>query len=378
MGNAVALCKFVPQYLIAMQHYHAVIMAGGVGSRFWPMSRKDLPKQFLDILGTGETLLQATYRRMAMVCPEENIWVVTNDDYAHLVAEQLPQLSSTCILAEPARKNTAPCAAFAAYRIHHTDPNACLVVAAADHLILREDAFAQILKEGLDFVDQQPMLLTLGVKPHRPDTGYGYIQFEPKPEPQHPKVRKVKTFTEKPNRELAETFLSTGEFFWNSGNFIWKASDFIQAFQQYLPEEAALFQEMETVWETPKAKDKLRQVYTMVRNISVDYGIMEKATNVAMLMADFGWSDLGTWGSLYEQLPKDDHQNAIAGQPILVYDSKDCMIHMQGKRLVVLQGLSDMIVAESENMLLICRKQDEQEIKNYLNDIKLSLGDKFL
>jgi mannose-1-phosphate guanylyltransferase len=355
---------------------HAVIMAGGVGSRFWPMSRLAKPKQFLDILGTGETLIQATFRRLLPMFRTENIWVVTNQDYLELVKLQLPEIPHTNILLEPDRKNTAPCLALAAYKIQQRHPEALLFVAASDHLITKEAQFLESLEKGLNFAAANDVLLTLGIKPNRPDTGYGYIQADMKKSSDT--IYKVKTFTEKPDESLAKEFLKSGDFFWNSGNFIWKASSFLQSFEQHLPEDAQLFHNLIPYFGSAEEKPKLAQTYSMLRNISVDYAVMEKADNVYMLAADLGWSDLGTWGSLYEEITATGAANALLGSHIVAHESTGCLVYSTEQKLVVLQGVKDLIVAQSGNMLLVCNRKDEQKIKAIVNEISLSKGEDFI
>ncbi len=359
-----------------MSSNYCVIMAGGIGSRFWPMSRQHHPKQFIDILGTGETLLQATYRRVQSIFPPENVLVVTNEDYVNLVAEQLPAIPASNILAEPLRKNTAPCIAYAAYKIRKKDPNAMMLITPADHLVTKEEELLRVLKLGHDYAKQQEVLLTMGIKPTRPDTGYGYIQFNPKVNGNE-EIKKVKSFTEKPELEMARHFMNSGEFLWNSGMFIWKLSTFMEVFEKYMPEEFSLFNEAEPHLDTPAEAKTIEDVYNEVHNISIDIGIMEKADNTYVIMADFGWSDLGTWGSLYDEL-KHKNPNAIVGKNVMLYDSHHCMVHVPKDKLVVIQGLENCIVAESNGVLLICKMEDEQKIKTLVNEVRIEKGEKFL
>lgn len=353
-------------------------MAGGIGSRFWPMSRNARPKQFLDVLGTGRTLIQQTFHRMKNICPSENILIVTHADYIGLVREQLPELDPSQILSEPVRKNTAPCLAYAAHKIQKRNPDANVVIAPSDHIILQEEAFADSIRAGLEFTESNPVLLTLGIKPSRPDTGYGYIQFIDEKTDQPRKISKVKTFTEKPDAEMARFFLQTGEFLWNAGIFIWNNRSILSAFDEYLPEMAAVFNEGAGVYDTSAESEFIRSAYEQCVNISIDYGVMEKARNVFVMSSDFGWSDLGTWGSLYEHSDKDNDQNAVIGKNVMMYDSKGCIVNMPKDKLVVLQGLEDYIVVESDNILLVCRKADEQLIRQFVNDVKLNKGDRFV
>lgn len=362
-----------------MENNYCVIMAGGVGSRFWPLSRMNKPKQFLDILGTGRTLLQMTFDRFSKICPIENIFVVTNSIYKETIEEQLPDLTKDQILLEPARRNTAPCIAYANYKILQKNPNAKIVTAPSDHLILKENEFIKVITEGLDFVSEKDALLTLGIKPSRPETGYGYIQINgTKNIDGNKNIHKVKTFTEKPDKDLAKVFFESGEFFWNSGIFIWSLKSIMQSFKTHLPEIDALFNEGLKLYNTEKETEFISHTYYDCKNISIDYGIMEKADNVYVYCSDFGWADLGTWGSLHENISKDNQNNSIIGSNVFSYDLDNCIVNMPKDKLVVLQGLKDLIVVESDNILLICKKEDEQEIKQYVNDVKLKLGDKYL
>ena len=361
------------------EHNYCVIMAGGVGARFWPMSRTSHPKQFIDILGTGETLIQQTFNRFVNICPTENIYIVTNEIYKKLILEQVPQIAPEQILCEPSRRNTAPCIAYANYCILARDPEAQIVVAPSDHIILKEDVFLNNITSALQAASKKNWLLTLGIKPSRPDTGYGYIQFmEGDVYPEDPQIRKVKTFTEKPDHELATTFLNSGDFLWNSGIFIWSLQSIMKAFHERLPEVDVLFQQGIGKFGTPEEKNFINKTYAVCKSISIDYGIMEKATNVYVLAADFGWSDLGTWGSLYENRSQDKNGNAIMGKNVMMYDSKNCIVNMPKEKLVVLEGLTDYIVAESEDVLLICKKTDEQQIRQFVNDVRLEKGERFV
>ena len=353
-------------------------MAGGIGSRFWPMSRTGHPKQFLDILGTGKTLLQQTYHRFTQICPKENIYVVTNDSYIDLVMQQLPDLSRNQVLGEPIRRNTAPCIAYATYKISTSNPDANIVVAPSDHVIAKEDEFVEAIKNSMRFTEKNDCLVTLGIHPSRPDTGYGYIQFmEDQGDVDH-KVFKVKTFTEKPNLEMAKFFLKSGEFLWNSGIFIWTSKSIVAAYEKYLPDIHNIFSGSPEKYNSDEEAAFIKQAYTLCTNISIDYGIMEKAKNVYVLPADFGWSDLGTWGSLYEHFAKDKDGNALVGNNVMLYNTKDCIINMPKGKLAILQGLEDYIVVESDNILLVCKKSEEQQIRQFVNDVKINKGDKFI
>jgi len=351
---------------------YCVIMAGGIGSRFWPLSTSEKPKQFLDILGIGRSLLQLTYDRFSRIIPSENFLVVTSENYKDLVLSQLPELNESQVLAEPLRRNTAPCIAYATYKIMSKCPEANVIVAPADHLILKEDYFLEEVNTGLRYVSGRDVLLTLGLQPNRPETGYGYIQVAEKSEyEQKDNLFRVKTFTEKPDRKMAEVFLETGEFYWNSGIFIWSAKAIQNAFAKHLPDVNAQFDYGKKHINTPNEVQYINKVYSECPNISIDYGVMEKADNVYVLCADFGWSDLGTWGSLYENHKKDKDSNAVSGNKIFLYDTKKCVINMPNDKVVVIQGLKDYIVVESEKTLLICKKDDEQQIRQFVADVML-------
>jgi mannose-1-phosphate guanylyltransferase len=353
-------------------------MAGGIGSRFWPMSRNVYPKQFLDILGTGKTLIQQTYERLLKICPAENIYVVTNEAYVNLVLKQLPALTPAQVLGEPYRKNTAPCIAYASFKISAIQPDARIVVAPSDHVILDEAAFTKAIMKGLDFVSSVDSMLTLGIQPSRPDTGYGYIQFIDEKVQEENKISRVKTFTEKPNLEMANFFLKTGEFLWNAGIFVWNVRTIHKAINEFLPELDALFREAAAHFGGVSEPEYIRKAYEQCTNISIDFGVMEKAKNVYVMSADFGWSDLGTYGSLYEHIKHDDHANAVVGKNVMLYESRNCIVNMPKDKLAVIQGLEDYIVVESDNVLLICRKKDEQQIRQFVNDVKLNKGEKFV
>lgn len=360
-------------------HTYSVIMAGGIGSRFWPMSRTTNPKQFLDILGTGKTLIQQTYERMRRFTPEGQVFVVTNEQYWDLVKEQLPEMGDDQILLEPARRNTAPCVAYAAYKIHGLDPEANIVVAPSDHLILKEDEFVRVIELALDTAASNDALLTLGIRPSRPDTGYGYIQYNEDQILGSNEVCKVKTFTEKPDLDLAKKFLESGDFLWNSGIFIWSSKSIISSFNEHLSEVGQLFEEGVDALNTPDEQAFIARIYPTCKNISIDYGIMEKAKNVYTVPAEFGWSDLGTWGSLYTHVDRDGEGNAVVGaKQVMLYDSKRNMVSTSGDKLVVIQGLEDFIVVNTDNALLICKKEDEQMIKQFVAEAKIEKGDKYV
>ena len=358
------------------QAYYVVIMAGGIGSRFWPKSRTNYPKQFLDILGTGETLIQSTFNRFKKFIPTDNIFIVTTKEYEAIVKKQLPEAKSDNVLYEPSRKNTAPCIAYASYKMALKNPEARLICAPADHLIKDEDNFQQTCLRALEFVTDSGAFVTLGIKPSYPNTGYGYIQHETLGVAEN--IYKVKTFTEKPNLELARTFLASGDFLWNAGIFMWKVADIVKAFEKYLPEMHELFQSELSQFNTPEEGAAIERIYPQCTNISIDYGIMEKADNVYVIPSSFGWSDLGTWNSAYENLEKDYLDNAVNGNNVVIIDSTHCMVQADDKKLVLLQGLEDFIVVDTPDVLLICKKEKEQEIKEYVSEIKRKKGDKYL
>jgi mannose-1-phosphate guanylyltransferase len=354
-------------------------MAGGVGSRFWPMSKSDYPKQFLDILGSGKTLIQQTYQRFTELCPAKNIYVVTSDQYKELVYQQLPEVPKENVLAEPSRKNTAPCIAYASYKIHKLNPNAVTVVAPSDHLITKEDTFKKAIKACFAKAQSEDCLVTLGIPPSRPDTGYGYIQYtDSQVKEKDKRIKKVKTFAEKPDLEQAKFFLESGDFLWNSGIFIWTTQSIIRALEKHDPEMASIFNEGIDSYNTPKETEFLRRAYTTCKSDSIDYSVMEKAKNVYVRESLIGWSDLGTWGSLYTHIKHREGNNAVVGKNVMLYDSKNCIVNVAKDKLVVIQGLEDYIVVESHGILLICKKTDEQQIRNFVNDVKVQKGDKFV
>ena len=355
---------------------YVAIIAGGIGSRFWPKSRVEYPKQFLDILNTGKTLIQSTVDRFLQFVPKENIFIVTSADYTSIVEEQLPCLSKENIVSEPSRKNTAPCIAYISFKILKNDPEANLIVAPADHLILDTATFEQTCAKAIDFVEHHDALVTLGIKPTYPNTGYGYIQHET--ETSQENIFKVKTFTEKPNIDLAKTFLLSGDFLWNAGIFIWKVNTILRMFEIHQPEMYEIFSQEKDKYNTPEEKEAIERIYPLCSSISIDYAIMEKADNVYVIPSSFGWSDLGTWASAYDNLEKDYLGNAVAGDRVMVIDSTQCMISAPHDKLMVLQGLDDFIVVDTDDVLLICKKEKEQEIKEYVAEVKRNMGDKYL
>ena len=358
------------------KHHYVAIMAGGIGSRFWPMSRTAYPKQFLDVLNTGKTLIQWTYERYTQFIPAENIYIVTSEEYVSIVEKQLPNLPKENILAEPSKKNTAPCIAYISFKLAQKDPQATFVVAPSDHLILEQENFQKIVEQSLDFVSNIKALATLGIKPTNPNTGYGYIQYEGLEVSKG--VYKVKTFTEKPTEEIAESFIASGDFLWNAGIFAWKASTIIAAFEKYQPEMFELFDGEKENFNTAEEKKSIQKIYPQCVNISIDIAIMEKADNVYVIPASFGWSDLGTWNSAYENMEKDYFANAVASDNVIVIDATKCMINAPKDKLVVVQGLDDFIVVDTKDVLLICSKEKEQSIKEYVAEVKRHKGDKYI
>lgn len=352
-----------------MNNNFAVIMAGGIGSRFWPMSKEEFPKQFLDVLGIGRTLIQMTYDRLLKVVPSNQIYVVTNESYKDLVIEQLG-ISANQVLTEPMRKNTAPCIAYAAHKIHSINKNANLIVAPADHLILKEDKFVSIINTAIEKAVEGNNIVTLGIKPSRPDTGYGYIQFVNDNDIIMGEVRKVKQFTEKPNRELAELFLKGGDYYWNSGIFIWTSLTIINALAKFKPKLNSLFSTKGNDYNTKNEQDFVNNAFTNCEDISIDFAVLENSKHVHVVLANFGWSDLGTWGSLYTHLDKDIEGNAVIGDDVHLFDTENCIVNLPKNKLVVLQGLKDHIVVESDNVLMIVKKDQEQKIKGYLKEVK--------
>lgn len=360
---------------MAKNHRYCVIMCGGIGSRFWPYSRTDRPKQFLDFFGTGRSLLQMSYDRILPMVPAENIIIVTNAQYAPLVKEQLPELTDDQILLEPARRNTAPCIAWAAYHIAARDPQASMIVTPSDHLITRQQAFQECVTKGFDFVEQNDALLTLGIEPTRPETGYGYIQIGSKVDDT---ISTVKTFTEKPNIELAKVFLASGEFFWNSGIFLWRASSIISALHSFAPDLATTFDSGVEFFGTEKETEFIANEFPGCVSISIDFAIMEKATNVYVERVNLGWNDLGTWSALYDNSPKNKDANVTQNCNVLAYNSTGNIFAVKGEKLVVVSGLENYIIADAEDVLLVCPKSEEQRIKQMVNDAKLNFGDKYL
>jgi len=356
-------------------HTYVAIMAGGVGSRFWPGSREGRPKQFLDMLGVGKSLLRLTFERFLPICPAEHIFVVTNEVYRDLIKEQIPELSDNQIVCEPSRNNTGPCVAYTAFKLAALDPEAKFVIAPSDHIVLKEPAFLEKVEQALDFAGQHDALVTLGIQPSRPDTGYGYIQFG---EEVTPDIRKVLRFTEKPNFETARQFLDSGDYLWNAGIFIWSVRSILNAYENLSPDIFQILEAGTGLYNTENEADFIKKHYPTTPNISVDFAIMEKALNVYTLPAEFGWSDLGTWSSLHAECPKDEYDNVLQGAHIVALDTDNCLVHAPAGKLVVLKDLSDYIVVDEGDVLLIYPKSKEQEIKQVTGLIKERFGTAYL
>ena len=347
---------------------YCIIMAGGIGSRFWPLSKDNYPKQFLDILGTGKSFIRSTYERFSPVIPDENFLVVTNKAYKHLVLEHLPMLKPDQVLCEPARRNTAPCIAYAAYHIQSRCADANIVVTPADHLVTNEVEFQRIIRLGFDFLSKNPQaLMTIGIKPSRPETGYGYIEV-PK-QTSLPEIVKVERFKEKPDYDTAVKFVAEGNYFWNSGIFLWTLDGIMKAFKQYLPEMVEVFEKGIYNFGTPEEQDFINDHFVDCPNISIDYGVMEKSPNTFTIPADFGWSDIGTWGSLFTHARKDEGGNALRGKVVSV-GNKNTIINIEEGTEAVVEGLEDYLVAYRDHSLLVCKLHDEQQIKVWIEGLK--------
>lgn len=351
------------------KNIHVVIMAGGTGTRFWPYSRNNKPKQFLDVLGTGRSLLQMTFDRFKSEVPHENVWVVSNEIYSDLLHEELPEIPKSNILLEPSKRNTAPCVAYAAYKIRQKDPNGVMVILPSDHVIFREKAFLEVIEEALSSTDDQ-RLITIGIEPNRPETGYGYIQFEES----DVSLKKVKTFTEKPQLDLAKKFVESGEFVWNAGIFVWSVTAIVSAFEEHQPELAEIFAEGADLYFTDDEAKFVKRAYSLCKNISIDYAIMEKAEEVYVVLGDIGWSDLGSWNALHEIKEKNSDDNVLEGE-IITYDSKDNYILSKTNRLVLAQGLEGFLIADFEDVLLVCKKEDSGIFRTFVNDVKAKKGE---
>ena len=351
---------------MAKTNNHLVIMAGGVGSRFWPMSTAEKPKQFIDVLGVGKTLIQLTVERFGNLVAPENIWVVTNQKYAPIVEEQLPDIPKTNILCEPCRRNTAPCIAYVSWRIKSNDPKANIVVTPSDHIVTDITEFQRVIKECMRFTSETDAIVTLGMKPNRPETGYGYIQADLSTSSlRNKEIYRVDSFREKPDFKTAEEYIKKNYYFWNAGIFIWNINTIVNAFRIYQPTMAKIFESMQSVYGTDKEQALIDERFPECENISVDYAIMEKAEEIFVCPSDFGWSDLGTWGSLHGQSKKDLYGNATIGQSVNLIESHNCIVHTTQEKKVVIQGLDGYIVAEKDNTLLICKLSEEQRIKQF-------------
>jgi len=359
-----------------MKNTYVAIMAGGIGSRFWPKSRISNPKQFLDVLGTGQSLIQMTFERFRRFLPAEQILVVTNEMYTGACQEHLPEIPADNILVEPLRRNTAPCVAYVAWKVAQKNPYANLIIAPSDHLILYPDKFIETLEKGLEFTAGADTLLTLGIRPTRPDTGYGYIQYHE--EVIQEDIFRVKTFTEKPNKEIAEHFIKSGDYLWNAGVFLWNVQSVIKSFEQYSPEISSLFEQGKNVYNTPEEADFIEDIYPQCPNVSIDVAIMEKAQNVYVLPSSFGWSDLGTWTSVWDKAEKDEHNNKVLGDDVMVFDSKNSLVIGESGKLVIVQGMEDCCVVDTPDALLVCKLHNESTLKKIHGDIKHLKGEQFL
>ena len=356
------------------KNYYAVIMAGGVGTRFWPLSTQKLPKQFHDMLGTGSTLIQQTFNRFENLIPSENILIATNQKYKDLVKEQLPKVTSKQLLLEPVMRNTAPCILYSAFKIYNENPDGIMVIAPSDHWIDDEKEFLKNIQTSFNFCSENEALMTLGIKPSSPNTGYGYIQHNTSEN----NIKKVLNFTEKPNLETAIQFLEEGNYLWNAGIFIWSVKSILKAFETHLPTMHTLFSKGKNSYNTASENTFIEENYASSENISIDFGIMEKATDVYVLPVEFGWNDLGTWGSLYDKLKKDKNRNATVGGFVIYRDASNNIVRTQSGKRVVIQGLKDFIVVEKDDVLLICPKSEEQEIKQITAAVKTEFGDDFI
>lgn len=349
---------------------YCVIMAGGVGTRFWPKSRKSMPKQFLDILGTGKSFIRMTFERFNKTIPAENFLVVTNQHYKELVLQHIPELTAEQILCEPVGRNTAPCICYAASYLRSKCANSLMVVTPSDHYVANEEVFTQTIENCIDFIDTNDALMTIGINPTRPETGYGYIQMSNKE-----LISPVKCFTEKPNLEVAQAFIRSGEFLWNSGIFIWQTQAIIDAIKEHLPDMHALFEPI--AYGTESEERAIIDAFSQCRAISIDYGVMEKADNVFVHSGDFGWSDIGTWGSLYQQSRKDKYANAKPKEGCYTYDTRGSIISLPEGKVAIISGLRDYIIVDTDDVLMICPRTEEQNIKKYIDEVKFNQGDKF-
>ena len=352
-----------------MKDNYSLIMAGGIGSRFWPMSTPERPKQFLDVLGIGKSLLQMTYERLLYVSPVENIYILTNTDYKEMVLEQLPDLTPDQVLCEPQRKNTAPCIAYAAAKIHALNANANLIVSPADHLIIQQDNFAETVNTGLK-ASAQGRIATIGIKPIRPDTGYGYIEFDSSKESQPNDVIAVDQFREKPDLATAQSFLDAGNFYWNSGIFIWKSATVLNALKEFQPELYDLFARDLSFYNTSNEQEKVNHCFEVCEDISIDFAVMEHAKNIDIVLSNFDWSDLGTWGSLNSHLNHDEKGNSTIGAKTHIFNTEDCIINIENDKTAVIDSLKGYIVIQSEDRLMILKKENEQALKEFVKVTK--------
>lgn len=359
------------------KNYYAILMAGGVGSRFWPVSTQDFPKQFHDMLGTGDTLIQKTFNRLANLIPKENIFILTNERYNDLVFEQLPGITNRQVVLEPAMRNTAPCILYASLKIQKENTDALMIVAPSDHWIEDEAAFSKNVQSAFDFCETNDALMTLGITPTFPNTGYGYIEFNKEQSPGQSDIKSVNQFREKPNYDMAKTFLDAGNFLWNAGIFIWSVSSVIKAFKHNQPELYELFQKGMTSYNTDAEEEFIKTNYPMAENISVDYAVMEKSNNVFVIPATFDWNDLGTWGSLYDKLDKDNNANAVVNAKVLIEDASGNMIRSKTSKVIVVDGLKDYIIVDKDEVLLIFPKEKEQDIKKVLHNVKDKFGEQY-
>ncbi|MGK7395985.1 MAG: mannose-1-phosphate guanylyltransferase [Candidatus Cyclobacteriaceae bacterium M3_2C_046] len=359
----------------------AIIMAGGVGSRFWPWSKTERPKQFLDVLGTGKTLIQQTFERINRICPSENILIITNQLYDKTIARQLPDLPPENILCEPSRRNTAPCIAYGAFKIKQKNPQANILVAPSDHIILKEDLFLEVVNQGFDYAGQHDALLTIGIKPHKPETGYGYVKsagnvvMEKSGQWQ---LSGVERFTEKPDLATAQEFVQRGDYFWNAGIFIWSVSAILNSLDHLMPELYGQFKQYEDSFNTSGESSAIDSIYAVCDNISIDYGIMEKADNVWVISTDIGWSDLGSWSALQELSPADPQGNTSNSKKVLFYDSRNNLVRIAPDKVGVIQAMDNYIIIDDEKALLICKMDDEQKIKQFVQDVGNQLGKDFV
>lgn len=360
-----------------MTNTYVVIMAGGIGSRFWPISKSNHPKQFLDILGMGQTLLQMTYERFLGICPADNIFITTNQKHANLVLEQLPDLKKKNLLIEPSRKNTAAAILYATYKIKSLDSEARMIITPSDHIIQDMDLFNETLFFASDYVAQKDCLLSLGIKPHKASSNYTYIQFKEDEDPKN-NVFNVKTFAEQPTKEIAKTFYKSGDFLWHTSIMIWQVSAILKAYEKFLPDLYNLFQEGEKKFNTWRERRFVEKIYPICENASIKNGILYKAENNKVLLGKFRWSNLNTWESLWENKEKDYVENAVNGNNVVMYNANNCMVHVPNEKLVIIQGLDNYIIADSENALLICKRKEEHHLKNITDIIKRKQGDKFL